>query len=37
MPKRMADVRALVPGLRFTGTVDTDSAPASAPDILHVG
>jgi multidrug resistance efflux pump len=36
VPQRMADVRALVPGLRFTGTVDTDSAPASAPDILHV-
>jgi multidrug resistance efflux pump len=35
-PKRVSDVKGLVPGLRFTGTVDTDSGTASAPDILHV-
>jgi multidrug resistance efflux pump len=35
-PKRMAEVERLVPGLRFTGTVDTDSVAASTPNILHV-
>jgi multidrug resistance efflux pump len=36
-PERVGDVKALVPGLRFTGTVDTDSGTGSTPDILHVG
>jgi multidrug resistance efflux pump len=35
-PRQMADVAGLVPGLRFTGTVDTRSAAGSAPDVLHV-
>jgi multidrug resistance efflux pump len=36
VPKRVADVQGLVPGLRLTGTVDTDSVAASTPNILHV-
>jgi multidrug resistance efflux pump len=36
VPKRAADVTQLVPGLRFTGTVDTGTSTGRATDGLHI-
>ncbi|HST85696.1 MAG TPA: HlyD family efflux transporter periplasmic adaptor subunit [Kineosporiaceae bacterium] len=36
VPKRAADVTQLIPGLRFTGTVDTSTNAGTATDGLHI-
>lgn len=36
VPMNEAEVARLVPGLRFTGTVDTDTGPADRPKLVYV-
>jgi multidrug resistance efflux pump len=37
VPTNEADVARLVPGLRFTGAVDTGTGPADRPKLVYVG
>ncbi len=37
VPQRASDVAGLVPGMHFTGTVDTSTGRPDAPNVLNVG